>query len=320
MAGQAFLKKNLLTITLFLLNIKNVFVSRPPIFWDPSHKLFSCKDPIVNVKENDLLKFVCADKDISSKPNAHSSTLHEVAYLLDYTKEQEYENCDARDHDNVLLNCTSKYMVTQHRITQNALSPDAPSFTPGKTYYVIAPSYRTSNMINNMVGGSCNDTSDGGYHLKLKVHVCTDQEIQDGDCKLCESEGCYYEACGKQCDDWIDPVDNDCYKQRLCNNTLLNTQFKEYEKIDNCQTSNNPAVTTGKKTGEENNKDDSYKYMGIGIAFALIVGLVLGLVISKWHYGKKRQENFVDIERNNSKHSHINEGFQYDNRKSKVTN
>lgn len=48
------------------------------------------------MKENDLLKFVCADKDISSKPNAHSSTLHEVAYLLDYTKEQEYENCDAR--------------------------------------------------------------------------------------------------------------------------------------------------------------------------------------------------------------------------------
>ena len=57
---------------------------------------FSCKDPVVNVRENDLLKFVCPDKDISSKPNAHSSTLYEVAYLLDYTKEQEYENCDAR--------------------------------------------------------------------------------------------------------------------------------------------------------------------------------------------------------------------------------
>ena len=60
---------------------------------------FSCKDPLVNVNENDLLKFICPDKDISSKPNAHSSTLYEVAYLLDYTKEQEYENCDARGID-----------------------------------------------------------------------------------------------------------------------------------------------------------------------------------------------------------------------------
>ena len=39
MAGQAFLKTNLLTVTLLLLNIDYVFVSRPPIFWDPYHTL-----------------------------------------------------------------------------------------------------------------------------------------------------------------------------------------------------------------------------------------------------------------------------------------
>ena len=33
--------------------------------------------------------------------------------------------------------------------------------------------------------------------------------------------------------------------------------------------------------------------MGIGIALALIVGVVLGLVVSKWYYGKKCQQNFV---------------------------
>ncbi|XP_066919860.1 uncharacterized protein [Clytia hemisphaerica] len=205
------------------------------VIWDPYHPLFSCKDPVVNVKETDLLKFVCPDKDISSKPNAHSSTLHEVAYLLDYTKEQDYANCDARDHLSVLLNCTAAYRTTQHRITQNALSPDAPSFTPGKTYYVIATSFQTSNNINNLVGGSCNYSQDGAHNLKLKIHVC---DGSDSSCSVCDNEACLYKDCGKSCGNWTNGYtfkrDGGCFsvEKRLCNNTLLGiTNHEEQREV-----------------------------------------------------------------------------------------
>ncbi|XP_066919857.1 uncharacterized protein [Clytia hemisphaerica] len=215
------------------------------VIWDPYHPLFSCKDPVVNVKETDLLKFVCPDKDISSKPNAHSSTLHEVAYLLDYTKEQDYANCDARDHLSVLLNCTAAYRTTQHRITQNALSPDAPSFTPGKTYYVIATSFQTSNNINNLVGGSCNYSQDGAHNLKLKIHVC---DGSDSSCSVCDNEACLYKDCGKSCGNWTNGYtfkrDGGCFsvEKRLCNNTLLGiTNHEEQREValdcyENCTT------------------------------------------------------------------------------------
>ena len=50
--------------------------------------------------------------------------------------------------------------------------------------------------------GSCNDTGNdfklkkwkyrNTYKMKMKVHVCTDEEVTSGKCKRCDYMECYY--------------------------------------------------------------------------------------------------------------------------------
>ena len=61
--------------------------------------------------------------------------------------------------------------------------------------YFLAPSFRTIEKADNLVGGSCNNTTtSGGYFLKLKIYTCTSQDVEEGRCNLCSNEGCLYKC------------------------------------------------------------------------------------------------------------------------------
>ena len=65
-------------------------------------------------------------------------------------------------------------------------------------YYLllnVGTGFRTKQNVGNKVGGSCNKTQNlPGFHqyrMRLKLYVCTDDEIQKGECNVCRTSECY---------------------------------------------------------------------------------------------------------------------------------
>lgn len=57
------------------------------------------------------------------------------------------------------------------------------------------PTFRKKENDTQLIGGSCSNTeNDRQYKLRLKIHICTKEEENNGTCRLCESEGCYYSS------------------------------------------------------------------------------------------------------------------------------
>ena len=55
--------------------------------------------------------------------------------------------------------------------------------------------FRTKSNLKQLVGGSCNKTDKQGQgKLRLKVYVCTPEEVRKGECEMCPSAGCYYKS------------------------------------------------------------------------------------------------------------------------------
>ena len=55
--------------------------------------------------------------------------------------------------------------------------------------------FRTKSNLDQLVGGSCNNIDKQGQgKLRLKVYVCTPEEVKQGRCEMCPSAGCYYKS------------------------------------------------------------------------------------------------------------------------------
>ena len=49
--------------------------------------------------------------------------------------------------------------------------------------------------LDNKIGGSCNKTKEKGQNkLRLEIYVCTQKEIDSGNCETCATPGCYYKG------------------------------------------------------------------------------------------------------------------------------
>lgn len=55
---------------------------------------FACQEGTLNLKENDILQFICPDVDMSRNPTPQGN-LFEKAYLLGENQQHQFDTCNA---------------------------------------------------------------------------------------------------------------------------------------------------------------------------------------------------------------------------------
>ena len=69
-----------------------------------------------------------------------------------------------------------------------------PSFCKG-LLLIPGTGFRAKSNIRQFVGGSYNKIDkQGPGKLRLKIYVCTPEEVKQGRCEMCQSAGCYYKS------------------------------------------------------------------------------------------------------------------------------
>lgn len=266
--------KHILVFTLLLSSLCLTFgyssQDLPSIVVHSRNPVFACQDQTIHVKVDDKINFVCPTADYQAYANYQDT--YENFYFLDEDKEA-YDNCNATGGWK-FLNCNQKSRSHWLIVFRNIVFPDQLQFFPGHTYYFIGTGFRTRENINNTIGGSCNATEDGRYPLKLKVYVCTREEVLNNTCNVCLSEGCYYKGCLQTCSDWVTISKIGAKKmlvqRKQCNNTLTGASHEEYREIAvNCRewhtvstnTSGNKCIYFEKREcfSAENNKYTDYQ-------------------------------------------------------------
>ncbi|XP_057317227.1 uncharacterized protein LOC130662385 isoform X1 [Hydractinia symbiolongicarpus] len=232
-------------------------VTYPSIIWDPWNPLFACDVPKISVRLDDSINFNCPSKELQSflQKGTTLSNVYENIYFID-TNKNMYDSCNATGGI-MLLNCT----YTNGDPSSKTLSfrqfsfPGMPTFTAGKTHYIIGTGFRTKENLANMVGGSCSKSGAKGEHkLRLEIYVCTEDDIKSGTCDSCKTTGCYYKGCGTvNCTNWsylngsnmiVDEFGDRCSRllSRTCSNVLTSTSTVQYKKEQTTC-----GIVTGKK-------------------------------------------------------------------------
>ncbi|XP_057290551.1 uncharacterized protein LOC130613229 [Hydractinia symbiolongicarpus] len=208
----------------------------PSIVVHSRNHVFACQDHTIRVEQDDYIDFVCPNADHHAYANYQDT--YENFYFLDQDK-KAYDTCNATGGWK-FLNCNKNSRTYWRIVFRYIVFPDQLQFIEGHTYYFIGTGFRTEENINNMIGGSCNATEDGRYPLKLKVYVCTREEVLNNTCNVCLSEGCYYKGCLQTCSEWVTiskiGAKKTLVQRKQCNNTLTGASHEEYREIAvNCK-------------------------------------------------------------------------------------
>ncbi|XP_057290550.1 uncharacterized protein LOC130613228 isoform X4 [Hydractinia symbiolongicarpus] len=261
-------------------------VTYPSIIWDPWNPLFACDVPKISVRLDDSINFNCPSKELQSflQKGTTLSNVYENIYFID-TNKNMYDSCNATGGI-MLLNCT----YTNGDPSSKTLSfrqfsfPGMPTFTAGKTHYIIGTGFRTKENLANMVGGSCSKSGAKGEHkLRLEIYVCTEDDIKSGTCDSCKTTGCYYKGCGTvNCTNWsylngsnmiVDESGDRCSRllSRTCSNVLTSTSTVEYKKEQTTC-----GIVTAKQTGKVGSSDKTLMYVVIAAVTSLTCGIIFG--------------------------------------------
>ncbi|XP_065647684.1 uncharacterized protein LOC136077083 [Hydra vulgaris] len=178
---------------------------------------------------------MCPDKQWHTYilPENAQPQFFETVYFV--PNNSTYKSCDASDGKKI-LSCTDQKVKNFYRMAFAVTSSDSLPFNPGETLHFVATSFRTKANSNNLLGGSCNYTNNiNEFKMKLKIYVCTDADVQNGNCELCKTDACYFSSCGNNCSDWKRSKDYIVEKNGTCNiqenrtcfNIFLNQQYTE---------------------------------------------------------------------------------------------
>ncbi|XP_065647556.1 uncharacterized protein LOC100212375 isoform X3 [Hydra vulgaris] len=179
------------------------FAILPSLLWDPRNYLFSCENLTLKVRIDDRINLICPKAELNSlqlvqPPNAVD--LFEKIYLLNEDQFLYYETCNTSflPSSNFAWFCSKDF---SHLIVfdDNPLdSKSKPKFVAGMTYYLISTSEQTESKLNQSIGGSCRgNPSKRMFTLKLKIYVCTKNEVENNMCDICQTASCYEKGCGK---------------------------------------------------------------------------------------------------------------------------
>ncbi|XP_066919831.1 uncharacterized protein [Clytia hemisphaerica] len=166
----------------------------PSIIWSPYNPLFSCEEPTLNVRVDDIVKFICPYYDVGfvQPEDSLDKPLYENMYLVKEDR-NAFDQCDASGSgsDEQILKCDqlpSSANSNRLRFIKTQTFPGQMYYEEGKSYYFIGTGYRTAENVNNTIGGSCNTTeNEFQYKLRLKVYICRQDEV----CRTCNTAQCY---------------------------------------------------------------------------------------------------------------------------------
>ncbi|XP_066919830.1 uncharacterized protein [Clytia hemisphaerica] len=176
----------------------------PSIIWSPYNPLFSCEEPTLNVRVDDIVKFICPYYDVGfvQPEDSLDKPLYENMYLVKEDR-NAFDQCDASGSgsDEQILKCDqlpSSANSNRLRFIKTQTFPGQMYYEEGKSYYFIGTGYRTAENVNNTIGGSCNTTeNEFQYKLRLKVYICRQDEV----CRTCNTAQCYSKEC--HCSPWV---------------------------------------------------------------------------------------------------------------------
>jgi len=233
---------------LFWIQVVLCVNNMPPLVWSPMNPLFNCTDPLVYVMQGDRLPFLCPTADYLTA--IASTYMFENMWFVE-TNKTRYDTCNSEGlaDRHLFMTCdfpnpnpakTPKGKNEKVSFPKQADSKDDFSFTESTTYYFIATSHRLASHINNRTAP--NSCSDRGYYpvfnnhppvpyypLKLKVYVCSEEEVKTGKCTICDDpmdSSCYYRQCHTKIGSWV--TDNKIYRGNV-NNTCYKFQTRTHE-------------------------------------------------------------------------------------------
>ncbi|XP_047135428.1 uncharacterized protein LOC105847084 isoform X1 [Hydra vulgaris] len=303
----------------------------PTIYWDPRNPIFSC-EVTIRARLYDTLTLACPTGDLPYQNLLlDNNQLKENAYFLG-TNERKFNECDATG-SNRLLYCS--YTKDEKPIYPFFFKKDSGdsavlSFEPGKTHYIIGTGFRDAKNLDQLINGSCN-TVEGGdvkrYHLRLKIYICTNEEIISNKCGECRYAGCYFKNC-ENCSEWkidrnVEQKTNTsrlCFllESQTCSNPFLSSNDERRYRLVNvsCSTPTpttapliestsvsslhynttsvftEPTVVAVQKPPAENAGTTTYVVLVVSSLVALVIGIGIGaLGFKKIH---KKKCNAVD--------------------------
>ncbi|XP_065647559.1 uncharacterized protein LOC136077055 isoform X2 [Hydra vulgaris] len=175
----------------------------PSLLWDPRNYLFSCENLTLKARIDDRINLICPKAELNSLQlvqHPNEIDLFEKIYLLNEDQFLNYETCNTSflPSSNFAWLCNKNF---SHYIVfdDNPLdSKSKPKFVAGMTYYLISTSEQTESKLNQNIGGSCRgNPSKRMFTLKLKIYVCTKNEVENNMCDVCQTASCYEKGCGK---------------------------------------------------------------------------------------------------------------------------
>ncbi|XP_065647560.1 uncharacterized protein LOC136077055 isoform X3 [Hydra vulgaris] len=169
----------------------------PSLLWDPRNYLFSCENLTLKARIDDRINLICPKAELNSLQlvqHPNEIDLFEKIYLLNEDQFLNYETCNTSflPSSNFAWLCNKNF---SHYIVfdDNPLdSKSKPKFVAGMTYYLISTSEQTESKLNQNIGGSCRgNPSKRMFTLKLKIYVCTKNEVENNMCDVCQTASCY---------------------------------------------------------------------------------------------------------------------------------
>lgn len=218
-------------ILVFKIDFREAVSLLPSVIWDPSHPLFGCEEPTINVKIGYSINMQCPMNTLTTYlTSSDESTFNGNVYFLG-NDTKKYKSVNVTNSQ-ILLTCNGKNTYTQLNFSEHG---SLQTFKRGKTYYAVGVSKTSSKETKT---------------TRLRFNVCDDRN--DANCGICKSEACYYSKCYWKCGSWVDAAyykADTCkaLKARKCVNKMLGE-----DKYENMYTNEECAVerhASGMMTG-----------------------------------------------------------------------
>ncbi|XP_047136869.1 macrophage mannose receptor 1 isoform X2 [Hydra vulgaris] len=207
----------------------------PSLMWDPRNYLFSCENLTLKVRTDDRIFLICPKADLNTlqlDQTPNAVDLFEKIYLLNEDQFLNYETCNT--------SCTSE---------------------------------QTKSKLNQSIGGSCRGNPlKRLFTLKLKIYVCTTNEVENKTCNVCQTVSCYEKGCGKWLYQSDSLISNHIWNGSHCLRKLPRQCISSYFQCDGLPYSyevekNKEACKLGSEgTGEWTNFGPCTKSCGGGIS------------------------------------------------------